>query len=141
MPELKKRLNEEIAKQVAPEDLVPKLRLDAPLPLQELTQKMVAGLDQLEPFGNQNAQPLFLIKDVSLVLQPQVLKEKHIKCMVFADGIIKPVIFFNRPDLLPILQHLEDKPFSLAAHVMKNEWGGSVKIELQGIDIALQQNG
>ncbi len=138
VPALKERLNQAVAQQVAAEDLIPKLHIDAPLPLQEVNQKMLAGLEQLEPFGNQNAQPLFLIRDVSLVKPPQVLKEKHIKCLVFADGIIKPVIFFNRPDLLPILQQLEDKPFSLAAHVMKNEWGGSVKIELQGIDIAIE---
>ncbi len=140
VPELKRRLNECIAASVAPEDLLPKLRIDGPLPLPELTQKMLTGLDQLEPFGNQNPQPLFFIKDVSLVRQPQILKEKHVKCMVFADGIIKPVIFFNRPDLIPILQQLEDKPFSLAAHVMKNEWNGSIKIELQGIDIALSES-
>ena len=71
---------------------------------------------------------------------PQILKEKHIKCLVFADGIIKPVIFFNRPDLIPVLQQLEDTPFALAAHVMKNEWNGNVTIELQGIDIALTES-
>lgn len=140
VPELKLRLNESIAKQVAPEDLSPKLRIDGPLPLPELNQKMMTGLEQLEPFGNQNPQPLFVIKDVSLVRPPQILKDKHIKCMVFADGIIKPVIFFNRPDLIPVLQELEDTPFSLAAHVMKNEWNGNTTIELQGIDIALNHS-
>jgi len=57
--------------------------------------------------------------------------------MIFSQGIIKPVIFFNRPDLYDVLQQQEDKPFHLAAHVIKNEWGGTVRTELQGIDIAL----
>jgi len=137
VPALKARLNEHVARLVSREELVPKMRIDAVLQLPELTQHMIAHHDQLEPFGNQNPQPLFLIRDVSLIRPPQVLKEKHVKCMVFAEGIIKPVIFFNRPDLIPVLHQLEDRPFSLAAHVMKNEWGGAVKIELQGLDVAV----
>jgi single-stranded-DNA-specific exonuclease len=139
IPALKARLNERLALAVPRENLVPKIRIDAPMQLPEITQKLMFAHDQLEPFGNQNAQPLFMIRGVSLVKPPQVLKDKHVKCMVFADGIIKPVIFFNRPDLIPLLHNIQDRPFTLAAHVMKNEWGGAVKIELQGIDIAIDE--
>ena len=57
--------------------------------------------------------------------------------MVFADGVIKPLVFFNRPELYKILSDMEDKPFSLAAHVTTNEWQDRTSIELQGVDIAL----
>jgi single-stranded-DNA-specific exonuclease len=134
--ELKERLSSSIAARYSLNDLSPKLTIDAELQLSEATQKCVDDLEQLEPFGNQNSQPLFLINDLTLIRQPQLLKERHVKCMVFAQGIIKPVIFFNRPDLIePLSQHL-DKPFRLAAHILKNEWGGTKRIELQGIDIA-----
>lgn len=138
IPALKARLNDLLALAVPRENLVPKLRIDAPMQLGEITQKLMDAHDQLEPFGNQNGQPLFVIRSVSLIKPPQVLKDKHLKCMVFADGVIKPVIFFNRPDLIPVFHQIEDRPFTLAAHVMKNEWQGVVKIELQGIDIALE---
>jgi len=136
LPLLKERLSQQMAALFRLDDLQPKLVIDAPLQLQDATQKLLSDLEQLEPFGNQNTQPLFIIKDVTLLKQPQILKDKHVKCMIFAQGIIKPVIFFNRPDLLPVLQNIGEKSFHLAAHILKNEWGGSTRIELQGIDIA-----
>ena len=52
-----------------------------------------------------------------LVQKPKLLKDAHVKCSVFADGVIKPVIFFNRPELYAQLMQNENEPFSLAAHV------------------------
>jgi single-stranded-DNA-specific exonuclease len=134
--ELKDRLSSAIAAQYSLDDLRPKLTIDAELQLPEATQQCAENLEQLEPFGNKNPQPLFLINDLTLIRQPQLLKERHVKCMVFAQGIIKPVIFFNRPDLIEPLSQCLDKPFQLAAHILKNEWGGVTRIELQGVDIA-----
>ena len=137
LPVLKERLAAQIAATLTLADLQPKITIDAPLDLTEATFKLLTDLEQLEPFGNQNPQPLFLIKGVTLLKQPQLLKERHVKCMVFANGIIKPVIFFNRPELMDTLTSIADQPFNLAAHVIKNEWEGTVRIDLQGIDVAL----
>ena len=57
--------------------------------------------------------------------------------MVFADGIIKPVIIFNRPEIYPILLQHKDDPISLAVHVTENHWNNKVSVELQAVDIAL----
>lgn len=136
IPELKRRLEEIIASQLTPQDLQPKLELDAYLDLQEVNNRFMHDLSYLEPFGHKNAQPTFLIKQVTMLNQAQLLKDKHIKCSVFADGIIKPVIFFNRPELLPILNALDGEPFDLAGQILKNEWEGISRIELQGLDIS-----
>ena len=89
----------------------------------------------LEPFGNQNSQPVFYIEQVTLVKPPVVLKGKHVKCLIFSHGIVKPIIFFNRPDLYKILNNIGDNHFDVCAYVTKNEWQERVSIELQGIDI------
>jgi hypothetical protein len=65
-----------------------------------------------------------------------MLKDAHVKCSVFADGVIKPIIFFNRPELFEKLQAVGQNSFSLAVQVMENHWNGRVTIELQGLDIA-----
>jgi len=134
---LKERLEADLSEIFTIEQLRPHIIIDAPLQLGEMTGTLISNLDHLEPFGNQNPQPLFKISQVTQLKSPQIFKEKHVKCTIFADGIIKPVIFFNRPDILPILESLGDQPFDLAAHVFKNEWEGKVKIELQGIDISV----
>lgn len=138
LPKLKERLEEQLLAIVSPRDLVPKLAIDATIELTEINGKCWQDLEQLEPFGNQNAQPVFLIKDVTLLRQPLLLKDKHVKCTIFSQGIIKPVIFFNRPELFPVLSQQQDQPFKLAAYITKNEWDGTSRIELQGIDIAIE---
>jgi len=78
-----------------------------------------------------------VIKNVTLLQEPKLLKDKHVKCSVFADGIIKPIIFFNRPDLYHVFLSLQNSYFHVAGYVTKNEWNGNTSIELQGIDISI----
>ncbi|MFA5074792.1 MAG: single-stranded-DNA-specific exonuclease RecJ [Candidatus Babeliales bacterium] len=134
---LKENLEKKIAKELDPQDLKPKIEVDAELELTELNKQMLFDLQRLEPFGNQNKQPVFLIKNVTLQNKPQLLKDKHLKCFVFADGVIKPIIFFNRPDLYFVLNNIGDKFFDIVCNVIKNEWNDKISIELQGLDIKI----
>lgn len=133
---LKEQLENELLKTISILDLVPKLTLDTSTELNELNHKCYADLEKLAPFGNQNPQPIFLIKNVTMLKAPTLLKDKHVKCTIFSQGIVKPVIFFNRPDLFNTLLQLQDTPFHMAAYLTKNEWDGATSIELQGLDIA-----
>lgn len=137
LPLFKQLMNERITNLLVPEDLVQKIRLDAWLSLAEVNKKLTDDLQHLEPFGHQNSQPTFYVPQVSLIQKPQLLKDLHVKCMVFAEGVVKPVIFFNRPDLFQTLLSLEDH-FALACQLQENHWQGRVSLELQGIDISLQ---
>lgn len=134
--ELKEKLEFLIAEQCTPEDLLQKLTLDAQAKLSDLTKKFMNDMQHLEPFGNENKQPYFYFEDVVLVQKPQLLKDLHVKCTIFADGVIKPVIFFNRPELFEPFMLQGEKPFSLAAQVMENHWNGRVSIELSGVDVS-----
>lgn len=136
LPELKKRLEEHAKATILSDDLHKKLTIDAFLPLSDITAKLIHDLEYLEPFGHGNPQPTFCMQNVSLIDEPILLKDAHVKCRVFADGIIKPVIFFNNPELYPILQRFINRPFTLAAQVMENHWQGRTTIELCGLDIA-----
>jgi single-stranded-DNA-specific exonuclease len=137
LAELKERLEETITKQIPVFEPKPTLALDAQVTLAEVNKKLMADMAYLEPFGNENSQPAFLLKDVSVVDTPVLLKDAHTKCMVFSDGIIKPVIFFNRPDIYEKLIEKKDASISLAVFASENHWNGKVSVELQGVDIAL----
>lgn len=136
VPFLKARLEELIAQQLTEFDLKLKIVLDAHATLPDLTKKFVDDMHHLEPFGNENRAPLFFIKDVVLLQKPTLLKDAHVKLSVFADGMIKSVMFFNRPELFTLLLDREQELFSIAAHVSENHWNGRVNIELVGLDIA-----
>ncbi len=137
LPELKKRMEDKIASELKPEDLIPKIKLDAIAQLPDLTNQLLGDLARMEPFGNQNEQPAFLFRNVTLLKQPVLLKDKHLKCSIFSEGTVKPIIFFNRPELYTVMKQIGDKSFDVAAHVVKNEWAGRTNIELQGMDVAV----
>ena len=139
LSQLKFRLEKLIASQLTPLDLLPKIKIDAEVSLLDLTKKFITDLEHLEPFGNSNNEPIFYINNVVQVQKPQLLKDLHCKCFVFADGVIKPVIFFNRPQLFDFFNDNYEKTLVLAARVSENYWQNKVSIELIGIDIAVKE--
>jgi len=136
LEQLKINLEKKIARELTPDDLLQKLRIDAEAKLPDFSNKFIADMAHLEPFGHQNAQPYFYIKDVVLVQRPTLMKDLHVKCVVFADGVVKPLVFFNRPELFELLVHQADETFDIVAQVMQNYWNGKCTVELQGVDIA-----
>lgn len=135
VPVLKKNIEARIARLVKPEDLVPKIRVEGEMTLPDVNKKLIDDLRILEPFGNSNEQPVFKIDHVTILQEPKLLKDKHVKALIFADGVIKPIMFFNRPELYKKLIDLINHEFSVAATVSLNEWNGKKSIELQGLDI------
>jgi single-stranded-DNA-specific exonuclease len=65
------------------------LECDAEVRLSELTAEFLAALEQLGPFGNGNAEPVFVSKGVRLTSALKVIKERHLRLAVedVADGV------------------------------------------------------
>lgn len=136
LAQLKENLEKKIAAELTAFDLLQKLRIDAHAKLPDFSHKFIADMSHLEPFGHQNSQPYFYVKDVVLVQRPVLMKDLHVKCVIFADGVIKPLVFFNRPELFELLIAQADETFDVVVQVMENYWNGKITIELQGVDIA-----
>lgn len=137
LPQLKLRLEESIAKKIPVFEPKPLLSLDAEITLGEVNKKLIDDMAYLEPFGNENPQPNFLLKDVTLLGSAEILKDAHVKCEVFKDGVIKPVIFFNRPEVYDQLLALNNQSFNLAVNATANHWHGRTTAQLQAIDISI----
>lgn len=135
LPKLKTRLEALAASKLTDFDLKPKITLDGQAKLNDLNRKFMQDLAILEPFGHHNSCPLFLLTNVVQVQPAQLMKDLHIKLQVFADGIIKSVIFFYRPELYQKFVAQAQRPFNLAVQVSENHWQGRVNIELIGIDV------
>ncbi len=133
---LKERLEELVHAQLSADDLVLGLQVDACIPLGEVTKTLVSHMQRMEPFGNANPEPVLVIEGVTVVQEPRLLKDKHVKAMLFCDGVLKPIMFFNRPEMYAPLCERGDTPFAVAVQVVQNEWQGTTTVELQGIDIA-----
>jgi single-stranded-DNA-specific exonuclease len=136
IPLLRARLHEVLQSRIDVTALKQRIYVDADLTLPDVTKRLMHDIAQLEPFGASHQEPLFHIRNVNLVNEPQLLKELHVKGMIFADGVLKPVIFFNRPELYQRFLRHGLEPFSLAATVTENHWNGKTTIEFCGTDVA-----
>ena len=138
VPLLKEHLEKKIKATLTADDLKQKMHLDAEIRLSDVSIKFMKDLEYLQPFGNENAQPVFYVQNVSLVQKPHLLKDNHVKCSIFSDGVIKPLIFFNRPELFELLMQYEQEQhsFDVAVQVTENHWNDKVSLELLGLDIA-----
>jgi single-stranded-DNA-specific exonuclease len=136
---LKARLEKIVSQELTEFDLKQKLVLDAQANLCDLNKKFLDDMELLAPFGNKNSRPSFYIKNVVQVQKPTLLKGEHVKINIFSDGVIKPVVFFGRPELYDKFLEFESQPFDLAANVVENYWNGRVNIELIGLDIAIKK--
>ena len=85
--EFTERFNAVAMARLAPEDLIPELRVDLEIPLALATPEFESLLRHLEPFGPGNPAPVFVSRGVALAGSPRTVgKEgKHLKLRL-ADG-------------------------------------------------------
>jgi single-stranded-DNA-specific exonuclease len=82
----RRQLAEHANEVLGPDDLIPRLRIDAPLGLQEISGAVVQGIARLGPFGPSNPKPVFRASPVDLMAPPRTLKERHLSLMLKQQG-------------------------------------------------------
>jgi single-stranded-DNA-specific exonuclease len=80
--ELRLRTERYAAERRGTEDIAEELDCDAEVRLGELTPQFLVALEQLGPFGNGNAEPVFVSKGVRLATALKVIKERHLRLSV-----------------------------------------------------------
>ena len=90
---------EEIAKENHIEEIVPILKIDSIISLDEINKDMVESLKELEPFGEENKNPLFLFKNLKIDSIRALTEGKHLKLTVKENKNIVNAIGFNIGEL------------------------------------------
>jgi single-stranded-DNA-specific exonuclease len=83
--ELTERFEAYAQRNLTPQDLVPLLRVDAEVDLEQMDWPVYEQLKRMEPFGLGNPTPVFVARGLRLTLPPRVVGEKHLKLRV-GDG-------------------------------------------------------
>ncbi len=116
------------------EQLLPSLRLDAEITLDELDADFLGCHESLQPFGMGNPQPTFLALGVVPAAEPRVLKEKHLSFSLrhrsaSGGGRYAPstrAIFFGGAQ-----EPLPPAPWDVAFQVEANEYRGVTELQVQ----------
>jgi len=80
--EFRDRFKKIAAEQLNPDDLTPKLRIDAEVDLDDVDMDFVNTIEMFAPFGPQNMRPVFLTRNLNIVGQPYIVGRNHLKMRV-----------------------------------------------------------
>ncbi|OGY88420.1 MAG: single-stranded-DNA-specific exonuclease RecJ, partial [Candidatus Kerfeldbacteria bacterium RIFOXYC2_FULL_38_9] len=121
------RIKDLAKEQLAQEDLRKILHIEKQLNFTEINWELVALLEQFSPYGEGNAEPLFLSRKVKLLAISAVGKKAdHLKLVVSQGGIKRPGIGFGFGKLAKELA--VGTMLDLVYRVSVNEWNGNREI-------------
>ncbi|HEY3294898.1 MAG TPA: single-stranded-DNA-specific exonuclease RecJ [bacterium] len=134
IPEFKRRF-ELVCREIIPEeDLVPKIKIESEISLDEITPDVVASLKRFAPFGPKNNRPNFFSRGLDILDSPRIVGSNHLKFRAGQGGVAFEAIGFN-------LGHNIDRvtgggrPIEMVYAVEENEYNGRKTVQLRIKDI------
>lgn len=117
---------EETARRVFEGELLrPVLDIDLELQFKDLDHDFYEHYRLLEPFGQHNPEPVFLVRSVSPKLPPRVMKEKHLRLLLRQNGVEQGATWFNAP-----VNNLPPAPWDIAMRVQRNWFRGEERWQM-----------
>jgi len=132
--ELRAAVNAVADETLGPDDLMPRLHIDADLSFRTITELVASGVASLAPFGAGNPRPVFSARRVEIVDGPRKLKERHLKMSLKQEGRIFRAVAWRaaeRHEYLTENKAAVDVAFSLE----QNQYNGSTYLELTLADL------
>lgn len=117
--------------------LIPRLPIDAEIPLKDIRQPFFDIIKQMEPFGPENPKPVFIARKVRNTGYSRVLKEAHIRFAVKQGDTSLYGIGFGMAQKFHLLE--QNKPLDLAFRIEENEWQGEKSLQLRVLDLRLSE--
>jgi single-stranded-DNA-specific exonuclease len=119
---------------LGPDDLLPRLRIDADLSFRGITGEVASGVACLAPFGAGNPRPVFAARGVQIVDGPRTLKERHLKMTLKQEGRIFRAVAWRAADRLEFLSE-HKAALDVAFSLEQNQYNGTSYIELSLADL------
>ncbi len=124
-----------VSASIHPDQLIPKIEIDAEIPLELINFKTYNVMNQMGPFGPQNMLPVFGTKNVVVKTLPKVLKEKHLKGFLKSTSSPHQVEFIGFGLGEKINEMKVGVPFDVTYHLEVNEYLGNRSLILNLMDI------
>ena len=128
------KFEEVVAAMIQPQSLVPEILIDAELPLEAIGSSFYNILNQMQPFGPGNAQPVFIARGVRDNGYSRIVKEQHIRFSLHQGPAVLDGIGFGLAGKFPLVSAGE--PIDVVFTLEENEWNNQKNLQLKVIDIA-----
>lgn len=116
-----------------PEDLVPELRVDLELPLDEITESLEAMLKHLEPHGLGNAAPVLAARNVWLAGPPRLVGADGLRLRLRTARGELEALGWGMADRAPTLDPA--RPVDVAFRIERDEYRGVSRLQLKLADV------
>jgi len=136
--QLRKRFLRTANEWLSPEDLKPRLPLDAILTLDALTLDAVRELERLEPTGDGNPPPKLGVRGLRLAREPLLMgtERRHVKVTLTDGRDLLTAVRWNGADDLPSLR-IAGAEIDVAGTVSVNEYQGTLSVQMTVDDWAI----
>lgn len=132
----KQAFNQEVARTLTPEQKVPQVAIDLPLPLSEITPKLFRILSQMAPFGPENACPVFAAHQVHVAPYTKAVGAdlSHLRLVVHEPN--EPTISGIAFGYGAMTEAVKKKGRCDVAYVIdENHWQGQTSLQLMVKDV------
>jgi single-stranded-DNA-specific exonuclease len=131
--ELRSRVNAFADECLEPDDLRPRLWIDAPLTFRSINEQVTEELGRLAPFGAGNPCPIFRASSVEVVDGPRRIKERHLKMAFKQDGRVMRGIAWRASERESFVAE-HRAAIDLAFSLEQDTWNGERYLQLSVAD-------
>lgn len=124
---------EEYAKSKGVKDIVPIINVDSEITKKDINKATVEQIKLLEPFGEQNKQPLLIYKNLKIASIRALSEGKHLKLMLKDENEIINAIGFNLGELSE--EYLIGDKVDVVGTLEINAYNGQEQIQINLKDI------
>ncbi len=124
---LKRELDAMVAAEVPADRLIPRLGIDAEVRVAEVSARLLAELERLEPTGHGNERAVFCVRNATVAEAKRMGdRGQHLKLALRGDGARMEAVLWNA-DLAwtPMAEDRVDLAFTME----KNDWNGRAGVQ------------
>ena len=120
--EFRERFDKLVEESLSEADMIPELKIDAMVSPKDINPDLMHWVEKLEPYGQGNKEPLFLMTKVSKYHKPSFVGKdsNHLKFVIEKDGIVFETIGFNMGEYKDIV--LNNDYFDILFSLSYNYW-------------------
>jgi single-stranded-DNA-specific exonuclease len=122
-----------VTSSIDPSLLIPQILVDGEIDFKEISRPLFNILEQMEPFGPDNLQPVFIAKKAEDTGYSRIVKGNHIRFSLRQGNTIISGIGFNMAEKFNLLQ--SKGPVDILFSIDENEWNDQKLLQIKVVDL------